>query len=162
MWNVCSHVWSRYPSGYISDGDCVGLENAGFLSVVNEWLLQSHEGAIRVFETVPPGQAVSFHRLAAQDGFLVSASIDAIGHMRNFTVFLPRPASGRHVLLPTVCRCFVPTRWQGGRLEVVDSHTGAAIPYSGSAPAQDSHVISFKVQAGHQYTVLYRLAHQMW
>lgn len=123
---------------------------------MNEWLLQSHEGAIRVFETVPPGHAVSFHRLAAQDGFLVSASIDAAGLMRNCTVFLPRPAPGRHVLLPTMCRCFVPSRWQGGRLAVVDSRTGASISYSGDAPAPHSHVISFKVQAGHEYTVLYR------
>eukprot|EP01052_Picozoa_sp_SAG31_P067880 SAG31_NODE_26680_length_438_cov_0.820059_2_plen_85_part_01 len=84
---------SKYcRSGYISDGNGVGLENAGMIAVVNEWCLQSHESTvIRVFETLPVGHAVRFHRLAAQGGFLVSAAINMHGEFTNFTVELPLP-----------------------------------------------------------------------
>jgi hypothetical protein len=140
-----------FPSGYISDGDCVGLENSGMIAVVNEWCLQSHEGAIRVFDTIPSGHDVKFHNLVAEGGFLVSAAISAAGEMHNFTVALPPPPAGRHVV-PAVCRCFVPRRWAGlGAMVVLDS-TGSMVPHK---IAPGGRAISFAVRAdGGQYIIM--------
>ena len=141
-----------FPSGYISDGDCVGLENSGMIAVINEWCLQSHEGAIRIFETLPTGHAVAFHNLAAEGGFLVSAAISAAGAMHNFTVALPTPPAGRHVLVPAACRCFVPQRWAGlGALVVLDS-IGSTVPHK---IVPGGRAISFAVRPdGHKYSIM--------
>jgi len=46
----------------------------GLSVLLNEMLLQSHDGVIRVFPAVPPSaEPVRFHSLRAQGGFLVSA-----------------------------------------------------------------------------------------
>ena len=122
------------------------------VAALNEWCLQSHEGAIRVFDTLPSGHAVRFHNLAAEGGFLVSAAISAAGEMRNFTLALPPVAAGRHVLVPAACSCFVPRRWRGlGPLLVIDSK-GLTVPHE-TAPG--GRAISFAVLAdGGEYVVM--------
>lgn len=136
-----------YPSGYISDGDCVGLENAGFVAAINEWCLQSHEGALRILQTTPPGHAIHFVNLRAEGGFLVSSSIDQAGAIANFTVILPHVETTQP-LLPDRCVFFVPRQWSS---VVVHEHaTGKAV-----ALRKDRHrVLSFAVQ--HSVTYMAR------
>jgi hypothetical protein len=51
-----------------------GIENnAGIPAGINEMMLQSHEGFIRIFPCWPTGQAASFYNIKAFGAFLVSA-----------------------------------------------------------------------------------------
>ena len=59
---------------------------AAGIGTVNELLLQSHTGVIRLFPQVPPGQPASFYRLGARGGFVVSASLEWIGAGNNVAV----------------------------------------------------------------------------
>ena len=143
-----------YPSGYISDGDCVGLENAGFIAAINEWCLQSHEGALRILQTTPPGHAIQFTPLRAEGGFLVSGSIDAAGKIANFSVFLPPPPTAGvepsqiTLLLPERCAFFVPKQWESAAtVSVYESGTGKAVALREDRPG----VLSFAVQPSVNY-----------
>ena len=142
-----------YPSGYISDGDCVGLENAGFIAAINEWCLQSHEGALRILQTTPPGHAIQFTHLRAEGGFLVSSSIDAAGKIANFSVVLPPPSTGvepsqNTLLLPERCAFFVPTQWESAAaVSMYEAGTGKTVALREDRPG----VLSFAVQAGVNY-----------
>ena len=141
-----------YPSGYISDGDCVGIENAGFIAAVNEYCLQSHEGALRILQTTPGGHALQFTNLRAEGGFLVSSSIDAAGEIANFSVVLPQPpgveASQKALLLPERCAFFVPKQWEGAAaISVHEAGTRKAVVLREDRPG----VLSFAVRAGVNY-----------
>jgi len=74
---------AEYVCNTLSPSRLVTNRTAHFLQVdtppglsvmMNEMLLQSHDGVIRVFPAVPPSaEPVRFHSLRAQGGFLVSA-----------------------------------------------------------------------------------------
>ena len=87
---------------------------------------------------------------------MVSAALSAAGDMRNFTVALPPPRAGRHVLVPAVCRCFVPGRWARlGALVVLD-RKGSTVPHE-TIPKTGGirRAISFAVRAdGGEYSVM--------
>lgn len=142
-----------YPSGYISDGDCVGLENAGFVAAVNEWCLQSHEGALRILQTTPPGHAIQFTDLRAEGGFLVSSAITAAGEIANFSVTLPASSilgadTAQTVVLPKRCTFFVPKQWESADAIVVrEGVTGTAVEVREDRPR----VVSFAVRANVTY-----------
>lgn len=143
-----------YPSGYISDGDCVGLENAGFIAAINEWCLQSHEGALRILQTTPPGHAIQFTDLRAEGGFLVSSSIDGTGKIANFSVVLPSSssaddeASQKTLLLPERCAFFVPNQWKSVAVILVhEAGTGKAVALHEDRPG----VLSFAVRPSVTY-----------
>ncbi len=143
-----------YPSGYISDGDCVGLENAGFIAAINEWCLQSHEGALRILQTPPPGHAIQFTHLRAEGGFLVSSSIDAAGKIANFSVVLPPPSmvgvqpSENTLLLPERCTFFVPKQWESAAAVIVyEAGTGKVVALHEDRPG----VLSFAVEVSVNY-----------
>lgn len=54
-----------------------GIETcSGIPGLINEMMLQSHRGVIRVFPVFPADQRASFHRLRTFGAFLVSAAID--------------------------------------------------------------------------------------
>ncbi len=62
-----------YPNGYIFSGGG-GLENASTVPVtVNEMLLQSHEGVLRLFPVWPKDKDARFGNLRAYGAFLVSS-----------------------------------------------------------------------------------------
>jgi alpha-L-fucosidase 2 len=68
---------SLSPSGFITGHDAYFLQvdvPPGLTVFLNEMLLQSFDGLLRVFPAVPPSdEPVRFHSLRAQGGFLVSA-----------------------------------------------------------------------------------------
>ena len=137
-----------YPSGYISDGDCVGLENAGFVAAVNEWCLQSHEGALRILQTAPPGHAIEFSQLRAEGGYLVSSHISAAGAIANFSVTLP--ASLAAEAQPERCAFFVPEQWaSAAAVAVQEAASGVAVPLREERPG--TRVLSFAVRTGVEY-----------
>lgn len=67
-----------YPNFWPSLGGG-GLEQVGGATAVNELLLQSFEGFLRLFPGWPVGEAASFTTLRAVGAFLVSAAVDAAG-----------------------------------------------------------------------------------
>ena len=87
---------------------------------VNEMLLQTYDGVIRVFPCVPPvldAHPVRFFRLRAFDGFAVSAERDK-GTTRRVMI---ESSSGKP------CRMEVPADWR--EAGVADATTGRAIPF---------------------------------
>jgi alpha-L-fucosidase 2 len=65
------------PSGFITNPDAYYVQvdaPPGFTVFLNEMLLQSHDGVLRVFPAVPASEGnVCFHSLRAQGAFLVTA-----------------------------------------------------------------------------------------
>ena len=65
------------PSGFITSKDAYYLQvdsPPGLSLLLNEMLLQSHDGILRIFPAIPDtSEPVRFHSLRAQGGFLVSA-----------------------------------------------------------------------------------------
>ncbi|MNO17920.1 hypothetical protein D3C76_76220 [compost metagenome] len=55
----------------------IWFENFALPAVINECLLQSYNGALRLFPNWPSHQKAEFHTLRATGGFLVSAAIEA-------------------------------------------------------------------------------------
>ena len=54
-----------------------GIETcSGIPGLINEMMLQSHGGVMRIFPVFPSGQSGSFHRLRTFGAFLVSGAID--------------------------------------------------------------------------------------
>merc|ERR1712070_278838 len=72
-------------------------------------LLQSHEGLLRLFPTVPPGHAATF-RLRAVDGFIVSAKLSVKGVISDVSISAPSAvtAAGSKVAFPQYCRLLNP------------------------------------------------------
>lgn len=64
-----------YPNGF-QDGNPHGIENMSTVpNTINEMLLQSHEGIIRLFPVWPRGNAAEFHQLRTYGAFLVSSKM---------------------------------------------------------------------------------------
>ena len=63
-----------------------GLEQVGATQAVNELLLQSYQGVIRLFPGWPLGEPASFTTLRAVGAFLVSAAVDSAGHVGPVTI----------------------------------------------------------------------------
>lgn len=53
----------------------VWFENFALPAVINECLMQSYKGTIRLFPNWPAGKDAEFHKLRAAGAFLVSASL---------------------------------------------------------------------------------------
>ena len=68
-----------FPNLFVFGGGG-GIENcAGVTACINEMLLQSHEGIIRLFPVWPKQMAARFGRLRAAGAFLVSSELDKAG-----------------------------------------------------------------------------------
>jgi hypothetical protein len=72
-----------------------GIETCGAAAAINEMLLQSHDGVIRVFPAWPIDRAASFVNLRARGAFLVSASLEN-GAVRSITL---HSEAGRPIVL---------------------------------------------------------------
>lgn len=126
---------SKYPNGLPAKPFIqAGLETQSIYgAAVNEMLLQSHEGFIRVFPAVPEGWPCSF-TLLARGGFLVSASRSKDAAI---TALHIKSQQGN------TCRLYNP--WPGKK--VVIRLTGLAdkkLPYKTEANG----VVSFSIPAG--------------
>ena len=111
----------------------IWFENFALPAVINECLMQSYDGVIRLFPNWDTNTAVSFSTLRARGAFLVSASCAAgrIGQVR----VLSEKGS--------MCRLLHP--WPGRQVSV-----------AGVSPAQvkvADGVVAFPTQAGREYVV---------
>merc|ERR1712160_189687 len=100
-----------YPNGMVLGCGKTGLENVGGTVYINEMLLQSHMGAIRVFPTLPARLGARF-RLRAVGGFMVSAARDAFSQIASpVTIEVPQSQGVSSGGFHTTCSIFSP--WGG-------------------------------------------------
>jgi hypothetical protein len=97
-------VRACYPNGYLFSGGG-GVEGPETIpSTINEMLLQSFSGVIRLFPDWPKDRPASFGTLRAYGAFLVSSSI-ANGHVGKVTI---RSEKGRD--------CALANPWPGKKI----------------------------------------------
>jgi hypothetical protein len=115
------------------------LENIGATVAINDMLLQSHGGVMRLFPVwdAPALGAASFTTLRAYGAFLVSAAVDKDGTVAPVTL---ASEVGEAVVFETP--------WAGATPSVTDGE-GAAVPVA----AVSAGVYSFATSAGGTYTI---------
>ena len=116
------------------------LENIGATVAINDLLLQSHGGILRLFpvwDALALGPA-SFSTLRAYGAFLVSASVDKGGAVS--PVALISEVGGDLVFA---------SPWGGGATPVATDGAGAAVPVTSVSPG----VFSIATRAGGTYTI---------
>ena len=73
--------WKPEPNGIVSQKDGGGIETAGIIEAINNMLMQSHDGVIRVFPNWDKAVDAQFKRLRAVGAFLVEAKYRAAGQV---------------------------------------------------------------------------------
>jgi alpha-L-fucosidase 2 len=73
--------WKPEPNGIVSQKDGGGIETAGIIEAINNMLLQSHDGVIRIFPNWDRAVDAQFKRLRAVGAFLVEAKYRATGQV---------------------------------------------------------------------------------
>lgn len=116
-----------------------GLETQSIYgAAVNEMLLQSNEGKIRIFPAIPVGWQVAF-TLLARGAFLVSAELKKDGMIPG--VFIESKKGGN---------CLLVNPWKDAKVSIVDGELGGVeVNYQVSKDG----VINFETKAGHSYLI---------
>jgi hypothetical protein len=73
--------WKPEPNGIVSQKDGGGIETAGIIEAINNMLLQSHDGVIRIFPNWDKAIDAQFKRLRAVGAFLVEAKYRSTGRV---------------------------------------------------------------------------------
>jgi hypothetical protein len=73
--------WKPEPNGIVSQKEGGGIETAGIVEAINNMLLQSHDGVIRIFPNWDRTVDAQFKRLRAVGAFLVEATYRASGQV---------------------------------------------------------------------------------
>jgi hypothetical protein len=124
-----------YDSGYFAYWTYgIYTENCGIPLAINEMMLQSHNGVIKIFPAFDPYRKAEFHRLRAQGAFLVSAEVDR-GFVKWLEIEPTRPG-----------RCRVRLPWPYYALEVVGTNSSRNVEV-----VRDGDDILFQAQAGRRY-----------
>ena len=130
--------WKAEPNGVVSQNEGGGIETAGIVEAINNMLLQSHDGVIRIFPNWDPALDARFRRLRAVGAFLVEARYRAAGRaVDSVRVFSEKG---------NCCRLQSPFAGMGVHIRRVGRPT--AIP-----TVQDEEVFSFDTTPGATYEV---------
>jgi hypothetical protein len=109
----------EYDEGYFAYWTYgIYVENCGIPLVINEMMLQSQGGIIRVFPAFDPYRRARFHHLRARGGFLVSAEVD-----RGFVKWIEIETT-----VPGECRIRLP--WPSGSMNIVEKRTRMGVAHS--------------------------------
>ena len=113
-----------------------GMEPMGILgATVNEMLLQSHEGKIRIFPAIPDKWECAFS-LLARGGFVVSAQQMQNGEIPGFEILSQKGNI-----------CSVVSPWEGMKVRIVNKNRNVSYTVSGD-------VIIFQTDANEKYLIL--------
>ena len=114
-----------------------GMETMGILgTAINEMLLQSHEGKIRVFPAIPSKFASAF-TLRAEGAFIVSSVIDSLGNIPFVEI---KSLAGKE--------CRLQNPWDDDLVQVVTQNNRNV-----NIEVNKDNVISFKTTIGESYIV---------
>lgn len=114
-----------------------GMETMGILgTAINEMLLQSHEGKIRVFPAIPSKFASAF-TLRAEGAFIVSSVIDSLGNIPFVEI---KSLAGKE--------CRIQNPWDDDLVQVVTQNNRNV-----NIEVNKDNVISFKTTIGESYIV---------
>lgn len=114
-----------------------GMETMGLLgTAINEMLLQSHEGKIRVFPAIPSKFASAF-TLRAEGAFIVSSVIDSLGNIPFVEI---KSLAGKE--------CRIQNPWDDDLVQVVTQNNRNV-----NIEVNKDNVISFKTTIGESYIV---------
>jgi hypothetical protein len=109
--------WKPGPNGIVSQNQGGGIETAGIVEAINNMLLQSHDGVIRLFPNWDYAQDAEFVRMRTVGAFLVSAKYrSATGAVESVTI---ASEAGN--------RCELQSPYPGQELIVRDLATGLAV-----------------------------------
>ncbi len=112
--------------------------NGALVMAINEMLLQSLDGYIRLFRGIPPDWRVAFHSLRAAGAFLVSAK------MESGTVAPIQITS----LKGNSCRVEIPSGWILENVRVVSNDKRV------SASISSDRIVEFKTKPGSVYRIV--------
>jgi len=104
-----------FQNGVMQGCGGTALENVGGTAFVNEMLLQSHEGFLRICPSLPEGIGASF-RLRAEGGFIVSATCDGSTMVSALKITAPLKAPA--TLPPSECQVRCPWHVDAVQLQI--------------------------------------------
>ncbi|MCX6361012.1 MAG: hypothetical protein NT029_14460 [Armatimonadetes bacterium] len=130
--------WKPEPNGVVSQKDGGGIETAGIIEAINNMLLQSHDGVIRVFPNWDRNVDAEFRRLRAVGAFLVDAKFRAAGQtVRSVRVFSEKGH-----------RCVLQSPFEGACVAVTRTDSGQPV-----ATVRDEETFAFQTTAGVTYDI---------
>lgn len=130
--------WKPELNGIVSQKQGGGIETAGIVEAINNMLLQSHDGVIRLFPNWDRRKRAGFKRLRGVGAFLVDA---------NFNPQQPRISQVR-IVSEKGRRCTIENPFPGSSLLVVREADQQSVPAE-----QHEDEFSFETVAGEAYSI---------
>ena len=130
--------WKPQPNGIVSQNEGGGIETAGIIEAINNMLLQSHDGVIRIFPNWDQAIDAEFKRLRAVGAFLVEASYLASGQR----------VDGVRIFSEKGNRCVLQSPFEGACVRVTRADNRQTV-----ATDQDEDTFTFRTSAGATYEI---------
>lgn len=130
--------WKPEMNGIVSQNRGGGIETAGIVEAINNMLLQSHDGIIRIFPNWDRAVDARFKRLRAVGAFLVEARYRAAGQVVEAVRIFSEKGNPCTIQSPFEGACIAVTR--------VDNQQPVAT-------AQDEQAFTFGTTAGVTYNI---------
>lgn len=130
--------WKPESNGIVSQKRGGGIETAGIIEAINNMLLQSHDGVIRLFPNWDDQTDAEFTRLRAVGAFLVTARFSALdGAIGGVQIFSEKGTT-----------CTVQSPFEGSPITVTRTDSQEAI-----ATIEADGEFTFKTDAGVTYNI---------
>lgn len=131
-------AWKPEANGVVSQKEGGGIETAGIVEAINNMLLQSHDGVIRIFPNWDRTLDARFRRLRAVGAFLVEARYRASD----------RTVDAVRVFSEKGNPCLIQSPFEGAPIRVTRTDTGSTV-----ATTQDEETFAFPTAAGVTYQI---------
>ena len=131
-------AWKPEPNGIVSQNEGGGIETAGIVEAINNMLLQSHDGVIRIFPNWDRAIDAQFKRLRAVGAFLVEASYHASGQR----------VDGVRIVSEKGNRCVLQSPFEGACVRVTRADTRQTV-----ATVKNEETFTFPTSAGVTYEI---------
>lgn len=130
--------WKPEPNGVVSQKDGGGIETAGIIEAINNMLLQSHDGVIRIFPNWAEAIDAEFKRLRAVGAFLVEARYRAAEQVVDAVRIFSEKGNA----------CVLQSPFNGAGITVTRADNRQAVPV-----VQDEEEFTFHTTAGVTYEI---------